>query len=116
MWRTSFSPELQVVRSCPPAPDTGGWRGSHPHQSILDFYRSANPNVAAEWWIDIAPTKACGLVLLLPDPPDVEAMSLEVASQLGAATARLPGLNHAWMAEAPERVAAVLREFWSSHI
>jgi pimeloyl-ACP methyl ester carboxylesterase len=83
-------------------------------QSILDFYRSANPNVAADWWINIAPTKAPGLVLLLPDPPYVEEMSLEVASQLGAATARLAGLNHAWMAEAPERVAAVLREFWWS--
>jgi pimeloyl-ACP methyl ester carboxylesterase len=83
-------------------------------QSILDFYRSAVPNVAADWWVDMGPTEAKGLVLLLPDPPHVEEMSIEVASHLGAGTARLGGLNHAWMAEAPERVAAVLNEFWSS--
>jgi pimeloyl-ACP methyl ester carboxylesterase len=83
-------------------------------QSILDFYRSAEPNVAADWWVNIHPTKARGLVLLLPDPPHVEEMSLEVAQRLGAATARLDGLNHAWMAEAPERVASILEEFWSA--
>jgi pimeloyl-ACP methyl ester carboxylesterase len=83
-------------------------------QSILDFYRSAEPNVAADWWVGIRPTAARGLVLLLPDPPEVEQMSLEVARRFGAATARLDGLNHAWMAEAPDRVASVLNEFWST--
>lgn len=84
-------------------------------RSILDFYRSATPNVSAAWWEEITgPTRSRGLVLLLPDPPDVEAMSLEVAVQLGAETARLEGLNHCWMAEAPERVAPVLEHFWSS--
>jgi pimeloyl-ACP methyl ester carboxylesterase len=83
-------------------------------QSILDFYRSAEPNVAADWWVDIRPPAAPGLVLLLPDPPEVEEMSLEVAHRFGAATGRLDGLNHAWMAEAPERVASVLNEFWRS--
>src|SRR3954447_8897781 len=64
-------------------------------RSILDFYRSAVPNVAAGWWDDITgPTASRGLVLLLPDPPEVEAMSLEVAERLGAETARLDGLNH----------------------
>lgn len=83
-------------------------------QSILDFYRSAKPNVAADWWVDVHATKANGLVLLLQDPPDVEERSVEVAQSLGAATARLDGLNHAWMAEAPERVAAFLDEFWAA--
>jgi len=55
-----------------------------------------------------------GLVLLLRDPPEEEAKSLAVASRLGATTARLENLKHCWMAEAPERVAAVLPEFWSS--
>lgn len=81
-------------------------------QSILDFYRSADPNVAADWWVNIRLTAAPGLVLLLPDPPEVEEMSLEVAHRFGATTARLDGLNHAWMAEAPERVASVLNQFW----
>lgn len=84
-------------------------------QSILDFYRSAVPNVSAGWWDEIkSPTRARGLVLLLPDPPEAEAMALEVADRLGADTARLDGLNHCWMAEAPEVVASVLDRFWSS--
>ena len=37
-------------------------------QCILDFYRSAVPNVAAGWWSQPSPTDAAGLVLLLPDP------------------------------------------------
>ena len=84
-------------------------------RSILDFYRSAVPNVSAGWWDEITgPTPSRGLVLLLPDPPKVESMSLEVAERLGAETARLDGLNHCWMAEAPAVVAAVLDRFRSS--
>jgi pimeloyl-ACP methyl ester carboxylesterase len=84
-------------------------------QSILDFYRSAAPNVSVGWWEEIAaPARSRGLVLLLPDPREVEAMSLEVAERLGAETARLDDLNHCWMAEAPELVARVLQPFWSS--
>jgi pimeloyl-ACP methyl ester carboxylesterase len=84
-------------------------------RSILDFYRSAVPNVGAGWWHDITgPTRSQGLVLLLPDPPEVEAMSLEVAEKLWAKTARLSDLNHCWMAEAPGVVASVLERFWSS--
>jgi pimeloyl-ACP methyl ester carboxylesterase len=84
-------------------------------RSILDFYRSASPNTAAGWWEEISgPTRSRGLVLLLPDPPEVEAMTLEVAEHLGAETARLDDLNHCWMAEAPELVASVLERFWSS--
>jgi len=84
-------------------------------RGILDFYRSAAPNVAADWWKDVnGPTRARGLVLLLPDPPEVERRSLAVAEALGAQTARLGELEHCWMAQAPEQVAAVLRRFWSS--
>lgn len=84
-------------------------------QTILDFYRSAVPNVAAGWWNDgIGPTRSRGLVLLLPDPPEHETMSLEVARDLGAETARLDGLNHCWMAEAPAIVAPVLERFWEA--
>lgn len=84
-------------------------------RSILDFYRSAVPNVGTGWWEDITgPARSPGLVLLLPDPPEEEAMSLDVAERLGAETARLDGLNHCWMAEAPDVVAPVLERFWSS--
>jgi pimeloyl-ACP methyl ester carboxylesterase len=82
-------------------------------RSILDFYRSAVPNVAADWWRDVTgPTSARGLVFLLPDPPEVEQRTLAVARALGAQTASLGDLEHAWMAQAPEQVAEVLRRFW----
>lgn len=83
-------------------------------QCILDFYRSAIWNVAADWWGQTGPTPPRGLVLLLPDPPQDEAMSVEVASRLGAATARLDHLKHCWMAEDPQRVAGALNSFWAS--
>jgi pimeloyl-ACP methyl ester carboxylesterase len=84
-------------------------------RSILDFYRSAVPNVAADWWKDVTgPTRSRGLVLLLPDPPETETMSLAVAERLGAETARLEGLDHRWMAQAPDVVARTLERFWSS--
>lgn len=84
-------------------------------RSILDFYRSAAPNVAADWWVDVhGPTASRGLVLLLPDPPEVEARSLDVAQRLGADTVRLDTLRHCWMAESPAVVAAALEQFWSS--
>lgn len=84
-------------------------------RSILDFYRSAVPNVAADWWGDVSgSTLSRGLVLLLPDPPEIEAMAREVAECLGVETARLEGLNHCWMAEAPDVVAPVLERLWAS--
>jgi pimeloyl-ACP methyl ester carboxylesterase len=84
-------------------------------RSILDFYRSAVPNVAADWWQDVnGPTRARGLVLMPPDPPEVEQRTLAVAQALGAQTASLGDLEHCWMAQAPEQVAGVLRRFWSS--
>jgi pimeloyl-ACP methyl ester carboxylesterase len=84
-------------------------------RSIIDFYRSAVPNVAADWWVDVhGPTPSRGLVLLLPDPPEVEARSLDVAQRLGAETVRLDNLGHCWMAESPAVVAAALERFWSS--
>jgi pimeloyl-ACP methyl ester carboxylesterase len=96
------------------AGDIGAAHDGVMSRSMLDFYRSAVPNVAAGWWkASTGPTRSRGLVLLLPDPPDEEAMSLAVADRLGAETARLD-LNHCWMAEAPESVASALQRFWSS--
>lgn len=84
-------------------------------RSILSFYRSAVPNISAGWWEDVnGPARGHGAVLLLPDPPEAEAMSLSVAERLGADTIRLGDLNHCWMAEAPELVASRLEQFWSS--
>jgi hypothetical protein len=70
---------------------------------------------ARPWWKDVdGSTRSRGLILLPPDPPESEQMSLEVAQRLGAETERLGDLEHCWMAEAPEDVAAILQRFWSS--
>ena len=82
---------------------------------ILDLYRSAVPNVAADWWADVTgPTRSAGLVLLLLDPPEDEARSLDVARRLGAGTERMGDLEHCWMAEDPAGTAGVLRRFWAA--
>ncbi|HVG94521.1 MAG TPA: alpha/beta hydrolase [Planctomycetota bacterium] len=80
--------------------------------SVLDFYRSAIPNVAADWWKHARPTPSRGLVLLAPDPPEIQARSLETAKRLGAETASLGNLEHCWMADDPRFVAEVLERFW----
>jgi pimeloyl-ACP methyl ester carboxylesterase len=82
---------------------------------MLAFYRSAVPNVAATWWDGLrAPARGRGLVLLLPDPPEIRSMATEVAARLGARTEDLGDLDHCWMAQAPEKVAPVLDRFWDS--
>jgi pimeloyl-ACP methyl ester carboxylesterase len=97
------------------AKDIGAAYDETMSRCILDFYRSAVPNVAADWWKDVkGPTPAHGLVLLLPDPPEDEQRSVAVADRLGARVARLDGLEHCWMAQAPGQVAEVLQRFWSS--
>jgi pimeloyl-ACP methyl ester carboxylesterase len=95
--------------------EIGGADGSLMRRSILSFYRSAVPNVAAEWWDDVGGrVSGHGAVLLLPDPPEDEAMSVSVAERLGAETIRLDGLDHCWMAQSPSLVASRLERFWSS--
>jgi hypothetical protein len=111
------STKARLVTGGVPDQLAGEIAGAHDEtmsQCILGFYRSAMPNVAGDWWGDTGPTASQGLVLLLPDPPQDEAMSVDVASRLGAATARLDHLNHCWMAEDPQRVARGLNSFWAS--
>jgi pimeloyl-ACP methyl ester carboxylesterase len=83
---------------------------------ILCIYRSALPNVRADWRIEVsADAIPPGLVLhAAADPFGDEAMSDEVVSELGAAKARLEDLGHSWMLEDPERVRAILERFWAS--
>lgn len=81
---------------------------------ILDLYRSATPNVFADWgpW---APTSAPGLILHpTEDPFGNEVLAREVAEQLGAGLAPIPGAGHFWPYQAPEAAAAVLEEHWAS--
>jgi len=85
-------------------------------ECILRIYRSAQPNLRAEWRIEAAVGSiAPGLVLhAAADPFGDESMADEVGAELGAAKVRLDDLGHSWMLEDPERVGAILERFWAS--
>jgi len=69
---------------------------------VLELARSAIPNGA-------------GLVVVAgADQFDRDDLAREIGRDLGAQLQRLSGLGHCWMAEAPERAASVLIQFWSS--
>ena len=81
---------------------------------ILDLYRSATPNVHADWgpW---APSGAPGLVLSpTEDPFGDEPMAMEVADALGARFERIEGAGHFWPYQAPEQAVSILEAFWTS--
>lgn len=76
--------------------------------SILALYRSAVPNLSADWGFE-APTTAPGLVLLATaDPFDDPVRARTIAGWLGAGVAELPGLGHFWMLEDPAASTVVL--------
>jgi len=60
------------------------------------------PNVYADRGAEAnRSTREPGLILLQLDPPEEEAMSLEVAQMLGARTASVGDLEHCWMDQDP---------------
>ncbi|MFI6757550.1 alpha/beta fold hydrolase [Micromonospora sp. NPDC050417] len=83
---------------------------------ILGLYRSARPNVGADWGDALTgPTVAPGLVLTATaDAVENEQWSREVADRLDARVERLDGMGHWWMFDRSGRVADVLRDFWRS--
>jgi hypothetical protein len=85
-------------------------------QCILSLYRSAQPNVRADWRIENAGgTIPPGLVLhAAADQFGDEPTSDEAASELGAAKARLDDLGHCWMLEDPLLVGHILDRFWAA--
>jgi pimeloyl-ACP methyl ester carboxylesterase len=85
-------------------------------QCILSLYRSAKPNVRADWRIEnAAGTIPPGLVLhAAADPFGNEPMSDDVASELRATKARLDDLGHCWMVEDPVFVGRILEGFWAA--
>jgi pimeloyl-ACP methyl ester carboxylesterase len=85
-------------------------------ECILCLYRSAKPNVRADWRIEI-PARAVppGLVIhAAADPFGDEPMAEDVGFELGAAKETFDDLGHSWMLEDPERVGVVLERFWAS--
>jgi len=82
---------------------------------ILDLYRSATPNIYAEWKAGFGPTSPPGLVLWpTEDPFGDGAKSRVVADMLGARHYALDGLSHWWPLQAPQAAAEVLAQFFSS--
>jgi pimeloyl-ACP methyl ester carboxylesterase len=113
---SAHSTAARLVRSGVPAAEAEAIGSAHDEtmsRCILDLYRSAVPNVSADWGAAVGPTRAPGLVLL-PDPEEDDARSREMARRLDAQTAPLDGLNHCWMAEDPDTTATTLQRFWSS--
>lgn len=78
--------------------------------SILALYRSAVPNVHADWggWPGPDEMPPGAVLLATRDPFDALDRSREVAERLGAQTRELPELGHFWMLQDPDRSAAVL--------
>jgi len=81
---------------------------------ILKLYRSA-VDVKTQWGPALGNVPAPGLVLLpTNDPFNDEGRVRRVAERAGARVEPLDGVGHFWPYQAPERGAAVLRDFWRS--
>ncbi|AVZ71601.1 alpha/beta hydrolase [Streptomyces lunaelactis] len=85
-------------------------------QCILGLYRSAAPNVSADWGaLAQAPTSAPGMVLLpTGDQVDDESLSRQVAGRLGARPEVLDGLSHWWMYDDTGKTVSALEGFWAA--
>jgi pimeloyl-ACP methyl ester carboxylesterase len=82
---------------------------------ILDLYRSAVPNIYADWHDGHGPTAAPGMVLSATDDPfGDETNSRRAAAVLGARFEVLDGVGHWWALQAPAEAAAIIGEFVSS--
>lgn len=83
---------------------------------ILGLYRSAVPNVFADWGAAAqAPTSAPGMILLpTGDQVDDEKLSRQVAARLGARVEVLDGLSHWWMYDDSGKAMSALERFWGA--
>lgn len=82
---------------------------------ILDLYRSATPNIYADWGDLFGPTSVPGLILHAKlDVFGNEARSREVAATFGARHELLRGVGHWWALEDPRQAASVIDAFVDS--
>jgi pimeloyl-ACP methyl ester carboxylesterase len=108
-----------LVAACPSQADAAELKASMDDTMggcILDLYRSATPNIFADWAVELSrPAPVPGLVLrATADDSDDPITSAEVAARLGARTAELEGLGHWWMMQDPAAVAEALHSFWTT--
>ncbi|MDX3387020.1 alpha/beta hydrolase [Streptomyces niveiscabiei] len=84
-------------------------------QEILGLYRSATPNLYADWGPGLRETPAPGLVLHpAGDLYDDRDAGAEVARMLGARVRVLDGVGHQWPLQDPDQAVDVLRAFWDA--
>jgi pimeloyl-ACP methyl ester carboxylesterase len=85
--------------------------------SILRLYRSAAQPVMAELGADLEKAAARPGLALMPSEDHMvgtEEQRHRAAARAGARVEVLEGLGHWWMAQDPERGAAVLDRFWAA--
>jgi pimeloyl-ACP methyl ester carboxylesterase len=83
-------------------------------QCILDLYRSAAPNVYADWGTAVAPTSAPGLIVsATADTFGDVTLATEMSARLGAPLHTFDGLGHWWMLQDPAGGAAAFEKFWA---
>jgi pimeloyl-ACP methyl ester carboxylesterase len=117
-----FSPEeagaLQVSQGVPArvAAEMFAAHDEVMSQCILGLYRSAVPNVCADWGaLAQSPTSAPGMILVpTGDQVDDERVSRQVAGRLGARVEVLDGLTHWWMCDDTGKAVSALEGFWAA--
>lgn len=86
-------------------------------EAILKLYRSAAQPFLSDTGRDLSPlTTRPGLAIIATEDTYVgtEEMRRRAAARAGARVEVLDGVGHWWMAEDPERSAAMLSSFWAS--
>ncbi|MFK8023492.1 MAG: alpha/beta fold hydrolase [Ilumatobacter sp.] len=91
-----------------------GWIDADMGACILSLYRSATPNIFADWG-PLGPTAPPGLIIHAEnDAFSDAALGADVARSTGASVVQLDGAGHFWPLQAPEAAASLLQDFWSS--
>ncbi len=96
------------------ASDVAGALDTEMGRCVLALYRGAltpGPTRRA----DLPRARAApGLAIVAQDDPFVgdERLTMQLATEVGATVARLPGVGHWWMCQNPSLAAKTLEEFW----
>ncbi len=82
---------------------------------IVDLYRSAMPNIAADWPLPNEPLEVPVLLLDATEDPFADAtLKEQVVGRLGVDVATLEGCSHFWALQDPNRAAQIIDRFVAS--